>query len=140
MIAAVCLDDRGGMRFNHRRQSRDRLLYDDLIRLCGTIWVREASVPLFSAHADRIRIAEDPLSAAGPGECCFVEDDPLTDIPLEGMIVYRWNRLYPADLFLTPAPADRGMILISSTEFPGSSHERITREIWRATYDQIEIQ
>ena len=31
MIAAVCIDDRGGMLFNHRRQSQDRLLREDLL-------------------------------------------------------------------------------------------------------------
>ena len=31
MKLIVCIDDNGGVAFNHRRQSRDRFLIDDII-------------------------------------------------------------------------------------------------------------
>ena len=37
MIAVVCIDDKGGMLFNRRRQSQDRLLREDLLREAGEI-------------------------------------------------------------------------------------------------------
>ncbi|MCG4528677.1 hypothetical protein L0P79_16660, partial [Intestinimonas massiliensis] len=33
MIVIVCLDDKGGMMFNHRRQSRDKSLCVQILRL-----------------------------------------------------------------------------------------------------------
>lgn len=33
MIVIVCLDDKGGMMFNHRRQSRDKSLCAQILRL-----------------------------------------------------------------------------------------------------------
>jgi len=35
MIAVVCVDDRGGMLFNRRRQSQDRVLRGDLLALAA---------------------------------------------------------------------------------------------------------
>ena len=41
MIIAVCVDDKGGMLFNNRRQSRDRAQQVDLLSLCGEkkLWI-----------------------------------------------------------------------------------------------------
>ena len=35
MILAFCIDDQGGLAFNHRRQSRDRALVADLLAAAG---------------------------------------------------------------------------------------------------------
>ena len=35
MILAFCIDDQGGLAFNHRRQSRDRGLVADLLAEAG---------------------------------------------------------------------------------------------------------
>lgn len=35
MILAFCVDDQGGLAFNHRRQSRDRALVADLLAAAG---------------------------------------------------------------------------------------------------------
>lgn len=44
MILAFCIDDQGGLAFNHRRQSRDRALVADLLAAAGAtlsyrLWV-----------------------------------------------------------------------------------------------------
>ena len=47
---------------------------------------------------------------------------------LEKLIVFRWNRKYPADFWLD---ADlRDWKLIEAEEFPGNSHEKITQETY----------
>jgi hypothetical protein len=47
---------------------------------------------------------------------------------IKEIIVYKWNRVYPADVeFEMPA----GFVLESSTDFTGFSHEQITKEIYR---------
>lgn len=131
MIAIAFVDDRGGMRFAGRRQSRDRLALADLLELCAgrTLWAAPCSAELFARQPERLRTAENFLERAGAGEYCLLEDRPLpADGRLEGLILYRWNRLYPADLRLGDLPA--WLVLRERTEFPGSSHARITREIY----------
>ena len=69
---------------------------------------------------------------AGPGELCFVEEPPL--LPwldrLEGLVLYRWNRRYPADAWLDVRPGPPGWTLARREEFSGHSHERITKEVY----------
>lgn len=130
MIAAVCIDDRNGLLFNHRRLSRDRAQQEDLLSLCGgePLWLAPYSAPLFDWALERVRISEDFLEQAAPGEICFVEDrqPPVED--LDGLILYRWNRAYPSDVRLE---LDLSRFTLSERrDFPGVSHETITREYY----------
>ena len=132
MIAVVCVDDRNGMLFNQRRVSRDRAQQEDLLALCGgdKLWINGFSAKLLEPFADRIIVDEDFLRLAGPGTYCFVENQPLLPWQerLEGVILYRWNREYPSDVKLDLDLT--GFELRERVEFPGSSHGRITREIY----------
>ena len=128
MTAIVCVDSRGGMAFDGRRQSRDRVLCADAARLCGRLRMLPQSAMLFAELPDAAEVCEELLREDG---VYFVETDSLDTAELDELILYRWNRLYPADLWLRFDPRKRGMELIGSEDFAGSSHERITREIWR---------
>lgn len=133
MLAALCLDDRNGLSFNRRRLSRDRAQQENLLSLCQgrSLWLAPYSLPLFQWAADRIAVDEALLDRAGPGEICFLEDRlPPMEGPgaPEGLILYRWNRAYPADVRFLPDLSP--FALAERTEFPGTSHERITREIY----------
>ena len=48
MIVCLCLDDREGLFFNHRRQSRDRAVFQDVGETVGQgrLWVHPYSLPL----------------------------------------------------------------------------------------------
>ena len=133
MIIVVCIDDHGGMVFNHRRQSQDRLLRLDLLKeVAGkTIWMNEYSRKQFEPAPQNIRVAEDFAGQAGEGDFCFFEDvfpGPWLE-QAEKILLYRWNRLYPSNPPRFPLePAGRSME--RQEEFAGSSHERITKEIW----------
>ena len=58
MIAALCVDDRGGLRFNGRRLSRDRVQLADLLELCGDgpLWMSLDSGALFPGHNRAISV------------------------------------------------------------------------------------
>lgn len=133
MIAAVCIGDGGGMLFNRRRVSRDRAQQEDLLALCGEgrLWLAPCSAALFGWAAERVAVDDAFLEKAGPGEVCFVEDRPLSPLAdrLEAVLLYRWNRAYPADVRLDLDLS--GFRLAERTEFPGTSHEKITRELYR---------
>lgn len=130
MTLVVCLDDNLGMMFNHRRQSRDRILIADLLAHVGDrrLVVSPYSAPLFPADAPNVTVAEDPCTAAGEEDFAFVEDTPISGNP-SGMILYRWNRIYPADRHFKGDMT--GFLLSETIEFVGSSHEKITKEVWK---------
>ena len=133
MVIVVCVDEQGGMIFNHRRQSQDRRLREDLLAEAGgrPIWMNRYSCKQFAPAPENIRTAEDFAEQAGPGEFCFFEDvfpGPWLD-QAERIVVYHWNRTYPSDPPRFPLPP-AGRSAARREEFTGSSHERITKEIW----------
>ena len=136
MIPIVCVDDQGGTMFNGRRQSQDRLLRRHLLDMLhgGQLWMSAYSRRQFGAWEDgRITVDEDFLAKAPPGAYCFVEGQPLAPFleRMEGLVLFRWNRVYPADTCLDLPLADGSWRLTDRAEFPGSSHEKITKEVYR---------
>lgn len=124
MIVITIIEDRGGMMFNHRRLSQDRVLTEKIKNLVGnhTLWIDAYSATIFpEGHVD-----EDFLQKAGEDDFCFVEDRSL--IPYKDRIntlyLFSWNRRYPADLFFDLPLAEYEMI--SQENFPGYSHDKIT--------------
>lgn len=133
MTLIVCLDDQLGMMFNHRRQSRDGILIDDLIETVGNARLLAApySASLFEGKPCAPVWTEDPCGVMQPGDFCFVESPKLipSTVQFSSVIVYRWNQCYPADEFFRTDL--RVLNLISRTYFKGSSHETITKEVWK---------
>lgn len=133
MILVLCTDDQGGVLFNRRRQSQDRLLREDLLREVDgrPLWMNGYSAGQFSPVPENVRVAEDFFAQAGRGEFCFFEDaDPLPWAErAEEIILYRWNRRYPADRRVSLPP--EGWRPERTEEFPGSSHDLITKEVYR---------
>ena len=105
---------------------------EDLLREAagGPLWMNAYSAKQFRETPDGLRVSPDFLAEAGPGELCFVEDQDLSPWAerLEKLIVYRWNRTYPADTWFT-LPLE-GWRLERTAEFAGSSHEKITKEVY----------
>lgn len=133
MQVILCLDDRNGMMFNHRRQSRDRAVIQDILENLRNkqLWIRPISQVLFQDAKTCARVEEHFLERAGCEDVCFVEDMLLAPYgdKIQSMVVYRWNRHYPADVSLD-IDLHQGWRLVSQTEFPGYSHEKITKEVY----------
>lgn len=132
MILVCCVDEIWGMAFFGRRQSRDRLLCENLASSAGetAIWMDERSAPLFKDSGAKVLCGEDFAQLAAPGEFCFLEfSSPARVEPLaEKIILYHWNRRYQSDLKFDISLEN--WKLISTEEFPGSSHEKITKEVY----------
>lgn len=132
MILVVCLDERKGMLFNNRRLSRDRLLIEDLLKHKGDapLYIAPFSKALFAKYPGAVIEAEDPLTAAGADDYVFNEHldaSPHLD-RITSVIIYYWNRHYPSDMTFNLDMSS--FHLSSTTEFVGSSHEKITKEVW----------
>lgn len=128
MTIYLCLDDRNGMLFNKRRQSRDAAVLEDIRASVPDVLtidpfseklIQEAGIPYVLAGQE---LPEDAHF--------FLEARPASDIlPLASVVViYRWNRHYPADVRFDGDLT--GFSLQSTTQFPGKSHETITKEVY----------
>ena len=132
MRLIVCLDDRDGMTFLGRRQSQDALLRQDMLAYVDGhgLWMNSYSAAQFGNDCN-ISVSEQPGEHA-EGGYCFVENLPASAfLPAEELVIYRWNRHYPSDKKFPLAQALEGMQLVSTVEFAGSSHESITREVYK---------
>lgn len=136
MIIVAAVDDRNGMMFNRRRQSQDRTLRDRLLRLTagGRLWMNHASVRQFrDCEAPQINVDDSFLSKAADGDFCFVEDAAVAPYArrIEEIILFKWNRKYPGDRYLDIDLRPPEWRLVSTEDFPGASHEKITMEVYR---------
>ena len=133
MTVFVCLDDELGMAFGGRRQSRDGKVVEDIFKECGekALFISPFSEGLTSPFG-RVRVKKNPLFSAGRGDFCFIEDRGVSSYikKIRRLVIYRWNRLYPADLKFDINPLECGFILGESSELAGNSHERITKEVY----------
>lgn len=127
MVWIVCADNRDGILFNGRRLSRDRAVCTDILRLAAgrALWMNAYSAKLFPT-AENLHISEAPAQCAGADGLCFFENTtPEGDA--DTLVVYRWNRDYPADRYLSLT----GWRRTDAEDFQGYSHERITREVYK---------
>lgn len=132
MKVILCIDDKGGMLFNHRRQSRDCKLMEDVAWFVGggVLCCNEYSAKLFAETKIEPVVSEDFLETAEAWDFCFVEDKPLASYlgKIQQLVIYKWNRTYPADFYLDLKLND--FMRVETVEFPGNSHEKITREVY----------
>ena len=130
MHVIVCLDDRGGMLFNHRRLSSDRSVCARITELAAerTLWMNGYSAKLFDDH--KVAVSDTFLENAEPGDICFVETvdiRPHLD-RINTVTVFSWNRAYPSDTKFPILLLDNWQKSLVR-EFAGSSHEKISE--WR---------
>lgn len=134
MIMIACVDDRLGMMFHHRRQSQDRVLRDRILDLTidNTLWMSSYSAKLFADQRHPgIKVEDNYLALAGTGHYCLTEDvDPFPyAAKIEKIILYHWNCRYPADQYFM-IPVKEQWRLVAREDFAGSSHKKITEEVY----------
>lgn len=132
MKVILCLDDNNGMLFNKRRQSRDRIVTEDVFSdLNGQqLKISPFSEKLFADYSQSVCVDDDFLNKADENDVCFVEDRALATFDnITEIVVYKWNRVYPADF---KCDVDfEAFAMVEEYEFQGFSHEKITKQIFR---------
>lgn len=129
----LTLENKNGMLFNHRRLSRDKRVCERILDYSNEkeLWMNAYSWKLFSDLADTDVIRVDEAFLDKSQSVCFVENQDITPyLPkIDTFILFRWNRDYPADFFFTVDLSQWN--LISTEEFEGTSHEKITMEVYK---------
>lgn len=139
MTGIVCLDQEDGLLFNGRRQSRDRVVTEKILSMTkgNPLWMSAYSRRIFPEDAP-VCVAEDLMGKlsepagenAGKASFCLIEEAvDLENEAIDEWLVFRWKRVYPADVFLK-FPEDSWEKELIET-FAGYSHEEIDLERYR---------
>lgn len=136
MNIIICLDDNNGMMFNKRRQSQDRILRADLKEFIKDkdLYMNNYSYKLYKdIDNGNIKVSENFLEHCTENDFCLVEDKLLNNYinKINNIIIYKWNRIYPSDLYFDINLTSNSWELLETKGFEGSSHEKITRIIYR---------
>ena len=136
MNIIICLDDDNGMMFNKRRQSQDRILRADLKEFIKDkdLYMNNYSYKLYKdIDNGNIKVSENFLEQCTENDFCLVEDKLLNNYinKINNIIIYKWNRIYPSDLYFDINLTSNSWELLETKEFEGSSHEKIIRIIYR---------
>lgn len=130
MQVIITVENRNGMLFNHRRVSRDQKISERILAYCKEkrLWMNAYSAKLFENNP-QICVSETFLEQKDA--ICFVEDQDVTPyLPeIDTIILFHWNRDYPADFFFTVDLSEWNRI--HQEEFAGKSHEKITMEVYK---------
>ncbi|MBC8628314.1 ribonuclease Z [Firmicutes bacterium OM04-13BH] len=133
MEVILTLENRNGMLFNHRRLSRDRRVCEKILDYSNEkeLWMNAYSRKLFTDLTDINSIQVDEEFLDKSQSICFVENQDITPyLPkIDTLVLFQWNRDYPADFFFTVDLSQWN--LISTEDFEGTSHEKITMEVYK---------
>ena len=135
MHVMICIDEAGGMLFAGRRQSKDRILRQQarILAQGHPLWMNSYTARQFAEDGCDI-VKDDAFLENAPADAwCFVENSDLRPYlsKIGKLAVYHWNRRYPSDVQFDLEGLRKGWTLISSRDFAGSSHERITEEVYQ---------
>lgn len=130
MQVIITVENRNGMLFNHRRVSRDQKVSERILAYCKEkkLWMNAYSAKLFENNP---QICVSEMFLEQKDAICFVEDQDVTPyLPeIDTIILFHWNRDYPADLFFTVDLSEWNRI--HQEEFAGKSHDKITMEVYK---------
>ena len=133
MTVLVCLDEKDGMAFDGRRQTRDSAVIKDIFATAkgAPIKVAPYSEKLLSEYG-RVKVTREPLMDKDEDAFVFLEVDGIGEYAsrIDTLIIYRWSEVYPSDLKFLPSPSALGLTLLTKSYIVGSSHKKITKEVY----------
>jgi hypothetical protein len=132
MILIACVDDEMGMRFNHRRVSRDQAVMRDIVDQCqgAPLYLTSETARLLgNIECPNVQVSELLKTEKHVGQYVWIEEPELIEETfVEQIILYHWNRRYPSDAAFPIELKD--WQLTSRVDFAGNSHENITKETY----------
>ena len=132
MKIAVCIEKSGGMLFNNRRVSKDSILQQKLLECVGEgkILLNEYSAKQFTT-TEHLQVSDDFLTIASDEDICFIENVEIPMDQVKQVYLFKWNRDYPADTYFDYNLKELGFKKVRSEDFAGSSHKKITLEVYQ---------
>ena len=131
MTLIVCLDQKGGMLFNNRRQTLDYELVNIIAKSFSDIHISHFSEKYFQGA--KCKISSNPFLEATEESTVFLEDTGAIDYieKIDRLIIYRWDCVYPADTYFDITPKEVGFRLCGKVKFSTKVHADIVKEIYK---------
>lgn len=137
MNIIICLDNNGGLSFLNKRLSKDSAVINDIkYYLDGRkLYANCKSSILFADSGIQL----EPITKFNITKDYshyFAEDLDFrtSDYSVDEYIIYKWNRTYPSDVRFDDNLFKYNLIDIK--EFIGSSHDRITRMVYKRIMEE----
>ncbi|WP_305151049.1 hypothetical protein [uncultured Dubosiella sp.] len=125
MRVFLCVDQNNGLLFNERRPSRDREVVADIERtLQGEPIAMSAYSGKLFEGMDNVQVTDDFQGC----ENVFLEADDLANLDFNTLVVYRWDKVYPADVALSYDL--KSLKLDDVSVIKGYSHDEIVKEVY----------
>ena len=129
MKIIACVDENLGLMFHHRRQSQDRIVRERIKTIPMKLYMNQYSYQLYQDLFDEAIVDEKFMDIAKDNDYCLIENVSIDCKDIDEVILFYWNREYPADFYLN---IDLNQfVIVSQEEFAGSSHDLITQVIYR---------
>ena len=138
MILITCVDQKNGVAFHGRRQTSDAAVFRDIFKAADNdmygVEVLEYTQPLWDAfvRAEALPSWHPAFEAESGAIFTELNDCEGYELYYPTVILYRWDKVYPADVILKLDLTKYHLVEIY--EFQGTSHEKVRRE----TYERIE--
>lgn len=136
MNIIICLDKNNGTFFNGRRQSLDREIIKKIALIVNnkTIGMSPYSAELFDTVKNisiHKHVDAHYMDRAENLDYCFVEGESLKQYikEINTILVFRWDKVYPADRYLDISLAD--FTPVYEMGFHGNSHKLIIMEMYK---------
>lgn len=132
MTLILCLDPKGGMTFNGRRQTLDYEVVADISVLGNKkLYISPFSESYFMGRG--AKVVDEPLKDAPSDATVFIEDtDPLPYLDkVEKIIIFRWGEVYPQDCRLSFDPCEKGFKKLGEMKYSTKVHQNIKKEIYK---------
>lgn len=127
-IIALCVDKDNGRLFCGQRTSCDKEVRRRLLDMCEKLYLDSYSARQFSEDncKEKLVIVDSPASVSDG--FVFIEKEDIPD-DADQIIVFNWNRKYPADKWLDFSFS--GWHKTKKEDFEGYSHPKVTMHIWK---------
>lgn len=128
MIIIACVDNNFGIKFNNRRQTKDKEVIKRIYEIAKgkRLFIESFSKDLF--EKDKVKICESFPTNTDKDDCIFIENPDLCDFnKADKIILYYWNTVYPSDFkFALP----QNFRPVKFDNFAGNSHDKITEVVY----------
>ena len=133
MRLILCIDDKNGMAFNHRRQTRDKKQRQHMYRkIDGPLYVNAYTRKLLLEDKDHPELLSlEDLDLKDKSASVFIENEDIEKYVeyADQIMIYRWNRIYLSDLYFDEKNLE-GYRLFEKDTFSGTSHPGIEFNIY----------
>ena len=100
MKIIACVDENLGLMFHHRRQSQDRIVRERIKTITKKLYMNQYSYQLYQDLFDEAIVDEKFMDIAKDNDYCLIENVSIDCKDIDEVILFYWNREYPADFYL----------------------------------------